>query len=639
MNIQNYNVCLSGRGLNSGILSSFYDFIGTSGNGVFNLAYPTGSQVNSGQFIASKNPALAIRSGNNTGHALSEVVTGLMSGLDLFRIGSTNNYQDFTILIDYDLDFCAVSGNHSHILASSNIQGTGTSGFAFGINQTNRLFFEYYNSGQQTLQAHTLNSELDSKSTVLLSMLGGKLIDLAYYDYETDSLVNKSFNLSNFNSSNQFYLGGLYSYSGTRHTGFIGSLNNAALFSGFFSLKGRTGCIECLFSTGASNPTGANSFNIYGVTGFSFVSSGVTGVTGYSYSAVEIPHPTGGSTTVMQESGMTGTLSQSRIVTPYTGIAGTGTAFTGAFRTEYDYSLKMQYSNKVISLFYPLQSGDIIEVESYSRPQNNLNIASDNFYLKKGAYSGVVLFHNGVLNAEGLDFNVRNNYFTGASTQGYDPTDVFQYNLTNDRIFVTSFSGLWSGSKILVNSGSSGTGIVYFPPTSQYIESGTNILITGISGVSVTGFDLFFNGQKLVENYDYEIGSSGSTSLVNIYGTQLPTFTANVTYSGDITGSGYAVSGWPNYPLVGITGISASIMVFVEKPLTVQTFNYINNFTGGSLTGVNISGYSEQVWVNGIKQVGLYDRTYPCSPTSGLYDFGNNTYKFYNNDSNFLNIE
>lgn len=633
MNIQNYSVCLSGRGLNSGTLNGLYDFVGVSGNGVFNLVYPTGSQINSGQLIASKNPAIAIRSG----HALSDVVTGNMSGFDLFRVGATNNFQDFTILIDYDLDFCSVSGNHSLILASSNIQGSGTSGFAFGINQTNRLFFEYYDSGQQTLQAHTLNSELDNKSTVLLSMLGGKLIDLAYYDYETDSLVNKNFNLSNYNSSNQFYLGGMFSYSGTLHTGLIGSLNNAAIFSGFMSLQNRTDCIECLFSTGVLNPTGSNTFNIYGVTGFNFVSSGVTGVTGYSYLPVQIPHPTGGSTTVMQENALTGVVSQSRIVTPSTGIQGTGTAFTGAFQTQYDYSLKMQYSNKTISLFYPLQSGDIIEVESYSRPQNNLNIPSDGYYLNKGAYSGTVLFQNGVLNVEGLDFNITNNYFVGADIQGYDPTDVFQYNLTNDLIFVTPFSGLWSGSKILVNSGSSGTGIVYFPPAPQYIESGTNILITGISGIPVTGFDLFLNGQKLAQNFEYEIGFSGSTPVVNLYGTRLPSFGSTVTYSG--AGSGYAVSGWPNYPLSGITGIYASVLVFVQKPLNVQTFNYINYFTGISLTGVSITGFSEQVWVNGIKQVGLYAHTYQCSPTSGLYDYGLNSYKFYNNDINFFNVE
>ena len=137
----------------------------------------------------------------------------------------------------------------------------------------------------------------------------------------------------------------------------------------------------------------------------------------------------------------------------------------------------------------------------------------------------------------------------------------------------------------------------------------------------------------MAEDYDYEIAHSGVTPLLKVYGTHVPELTADVSYTGDMF-----VSGWPAYPPSGITNVQQGTMTFVQKTTGSSVNRYVNYNTGADLKSVTITGFSEQVWLNGVKQIG-YDKTFPCDPVSGVQDYFDNYYLFYNNGAKHFNIE
>jgi hypothetical protein len=151
----------------------------------------------------------------------------------------------------------------------------------------------------------------------------------------------------------------------------------------------------------------------------------------------------------------------------------------------------------------------------------------------------------------------------------------------------------------------------------------------------LTGYDLFINGQKLIEGYDYHTGTTGIYPSVILSGADMPDFSSDVVR----TGSGN-VSGWNSNPPSGLSSVESSLLVFVQKTADAQMSRKVTHFEAAGST-VKLTGYSEQVWVNGIRQIegANYIKTYPCSPTSGHYSFTNDLLLFYNNQSTFFNIE
>jgi hypothetical protein len=627
MDINLYKTCLVLNGASSGSLTTFYDFTGGSGNGIYNSLYPVSELSTSGLFISDLNPGIIV----NNQVPFSEIFTGNMSGGESIRVGGTNPMNNFTAMIDYEVDFCSSSGNHGNVLLSSRIDGTGVSGFIFGINQSNKLFFEYEASGFDKI--HTLYHEIPKRVSAVLRLSENNHVSLGFYDYEDDRFKSQRFSIPNYDQSDTLYLGSLYNNTGTLYSGLEGSFNNFSLFSGFLGDDGSAACVECLFFTGVQDESTSSPFSVFRTTGYSFNIVSESGITGHKPTIGTVPHPTGGTTTVVSLKDLSGVTHLVNEVGPLTGLVGTGTDNVSGHSQKFDYALKSRYGIKSISLLSPAQSGDLLEIYSYQQPQSSFNIQSLNFNIDKSGKSGALLFHNGILNNEGVDYGIIGDVFTGDVSQGYDPSDNFSYNLIPERIIVTPFSGLWSGAKILLNSGSSGTGQAYYPNAPQYIESGTDILITGISGINLTGYDLFLNGQKMAEDYDYEIAHSGVTPLLKVYGTHVPELTADVSYTGDMF-----VSGWPAYPPSGITNVQQGTMTFVQKTTGSSVNRYVNYNTGADLKSVTITGFSEQVWLNGIKQIG-YDKTFPCDPVSGVQDYFDNYYLFYNNNVKHFNIE
>lgn len=640
MNVEDYKNCLLGKGIPTGNLTAVYDFSGGSGNYVYNSLHSENAHFLSGSMRADKVPAVIVKNSVS----LSEALTGLMSGTELYRVGQNHPNSDFTFVLDYSADLCNASGESSQILASSNSQGTGTSGFALGATQTNRLFFEYYSG--TTKKSHTVDKELSNKNSVFLNVHNNNQATLGFYDYETNQLVSNSLSIPGYAHSNTLYLGGLYNYTGTTHAGLEGSNREFVLFGDSIdSTDLIKDCIDCMFFTGFVDDITTTLFDQYKATGFNYATQTVSGRTGVTYFSQTVPHPTGGTTTLLVESGMSGVIDTIDSITPMTGFAGSGTSIISGRSFQYDTTTggKAIYGEKTLAFATSLVSGDIVETYHYNEPILNFNLITDNFVLDKGAYNSVLLFHNGLLNLEGVDFSIGDeNVFAGEAIQDYGYSDAFAYNLLNEDIIITNYSGLWSRSRILLNSGdvaaSGGSGTrFYYPESSQYHEEADDnrIWITGISGQSLTGYDLFFNGQKLIEDYDYHTGTTGIYPSVILSGADMPDFSSDVVR----TGSGN-VSGWNSNPPSGISNVGSGLLVFVQKTTGTPLTRNVTHFTGAGST-VQVTGYSEQVWINGIKQIEgeNYIKTYPCSPTSGHYSFTNDLFLFYNNQTTFFNIE
>ena len=640
MNIEDYKNCLLGKGIPTGNLTAVYDFTGGSGNYVYNSLYSEAAHFLSGSMRADKIPGVIVK--NTVG--LPKMLTGLISGTELYRVGKNNPNADFTFILDYSTDLCNASGEASQILASSNEQGTGISGFALGVTQSNRLFFEYYSG--PTKKSYTIDKELSDRNSVFLNVHNSDQATLGFYNYEADQLVSNSLSIPGYTHSDTLYLGGLYNYSGTTHTGLEGVNKEFILFGDSIDAPNLIeSCIDCMFFTGFSDNVTTTLFDQFKATGFNFSTQNISGNTGVTYFIQTVPHPTGGTTDLLVGSGMSGIIDTIDYITPMTGFAGSGTSVTTSRSFLYDTTTggKSIYGDKTLAFVTSLVSGDFVETYYYDKPIPNFNLTTDNFVLDKGSFNSVLLFHNGLLNIEGVDFNIGNeNIFAGESIQGYDGSDAFAYNLLNEDIITSEFSGMWSRSRILLNSGdvaeSGGLGTrYYYPAASQYHEAADNnqIYITGISGQSLTGYDLFINGQKLIEGYDYHTGTTGIYPSVILSGADMPDFSSDVVR----TGSGN-VSGWDSNPPSGLSSVESSLLVFVQKTTGAQMSRKVTRFEADGST-VKLTGYSEQVWVNGIRQIegANYIKTYPCSPTSGHYSFTNDLFLFYNNQSTFFNIE
>lgn len=629
MSFGNYIGCLSGNGMATGNLKVFYDFSGGSGNSLFNRVYSNASQISSGYFIASKHPGVIVKTGSSP---LSSVLTGGFNGNDLIRIAKELTFSGFTAVLDYEQDFCSSSDVAARALFSTNT--TGISGFDLGVNQVNRLFLEYPSSNGST-RRHTSSYELANKNTIFLSHADERFI-LGYYDYELETVKYDVFSLNGYRTSDNWHLGGTY-LSGSPNTGFKGTMKNFALFDR--DLVENEFPLKCLACSGVSWTESVTTHPIYNVTGFNFSVASVSGITGYQNQLTSVPHPTGGQTYLIYESGVTGLLSQRKQINSLSQITSSGSSSSSTPSVLYDYSALNAYGKKTIHFATAIPSGYLVEIYSYTRPQAQLNVPSNEFQLNKNGYQNALLWQNGVLNLEGMDYNLTGTTYTGASIQGYDPTDLFSYNRITGRIIVTDYSGVWTRSRILINSGSSGTdasGAVYWPRQAQYLPSGDAIFITGVSGYVLTGYDLYLNGKKLVNDYDYSIGTSGAYPALVMSGADLPDFEASVSVSGN----GNVFGLWSGYPPTGIYDINTPVLAFVERSPEITFTRHLFYNTGNPIPTYDITGYSEEVWVNGIKNLRghSYEVTYPCSPSSGLNNYSSWDRVIYNNEPTNFNV-
>jgi len=606
MNTENYKNCLFATGMQTGNLIASYNFSNQIDSVILNDLYDTGDcyffNGFDNVFIASKNNLSILQSGL----AFNYPFTGYFSGQQYASVQRDGLSTDFNILLDFSFDDCSPSV--SRVLASNATGSSLSSGLVFGINQANKFFLEYGSGINKRIHTSKLGI---SQNNVINFGVNDKLFHLRKYDFLDSVVLGESFDLENFLPSNNLIFSksfGVYSgFSGKFNQVFLSSNDSNGLYGDYY---------ECMFCTGVANGTITGqqvSASINDPLSYYNYSVSGTGITGYENVTV---YDSFTNTYISSLSGVTGNFLVDTFVT------GDLVYSTEFFETDtstvfLNEDLRSSYADLVkINFINVPESGDLLEVYDYHYKNTNINLKNTTFD------SDLALFSNGMLLISGLDYSVT----SGAMSDSFDSSDEIRINRISTPIQYLLYSGLYDSYKKLT-----GEGLDYYPPQSQFYESGDgNITITGLaglfySGFSLTGHDLFMNGQKIYTGIDYETGVYGGKESVIIYAANFND--ADLAITTGILGA-----------LISVDYQTESVLAFCPRQPGV--FSADVSFLSGSLPSHSLSGKSEEVWLNGIKLIGSidYGKVYPCSSYAYNFNISDLPYIFCNNNDDFFNI-
>ena len=607
MNTTNYKNCLFATGALTGNLIASYNFSNQVDSVVLNDLYATGDcYFNNGanNVFYSNKSNLNILQG---GIPFESSFTGYFSGSQYAFVKSHLDLTSFNILLDFSFDDC--SPISSRVLLSSATGSSLSSGSIFGINQANKFFIEYGTGAAKRIHTSKIGV---SENNVINFGIDGQSFYLKKYNFLNQLISSEFFNFTDYSSSDKLFFAkpfGVYSgFSGKFNHVFLSSSNSDGSDNSYY---------ECLFCTGVTSGilTGQEEFSSVSdnLSYYNYSVSG-TGITGYQNVTI---YDSFTDTYVSNLSGVTGNFLVGRFATGEF-LTTTGFFETATYNILSDVSRKSSYIDLIkINFINDLESGDLLEVYDYHDKNLNINLKNNATF-----NSNIALFSNGMLSISGLDYSVTNGLVSASS----DSSDEVRINKINTPIQYLLYSGLYDNYKKPTGGGSE-----YYPAQSQFYESGDgNVTITGLeglfsSGFSLTGHDLFMNGQKLYTGIDYETGVYGSKQSVILYAENFNDADLTIT-----TGS----SG----ELISVDYQTESILAFC--PVQDQSFYRNRTFLSGSMSSFDLSGKNEEIWLNGIKLIeGLdYGKVYPCS--SYLYNFNITSlpYIFCKDNDNFFNI-
>ena len=611
MNINAFLTCLSYYGVSTGTLTSLEGAYalssGTTGI-VFNQLYSSGAHFTGNQIYAPTIPLINVYGSNVTN-------SGVFSGTNGLRVGY-HYTGDFGLILDIEYSGCYRAKNQRGMVLVSTAASPANldSGFIIGITESNRLYFNTSGYSQ------TLDKELGTRDFVYVSSAGQQYATVGLFSLNDDLLYKQNIALPSASLRNgNIYLGNFLTSNSLQYTGFSGKINSAILFGDTLEDYDVGVCSNCSLATGFNTVGRAYSFLASQLTGFylSGVSDYIT--TGYSNVTGQVLTHDGSTLNIITPSGLVGYLQTGQVAVPlFTGITVNGSRDDFVFL----YDTQALNSFSTFSLYFntALTSGDSIEVYSY--PQSNPSIGKRLDGIDWPVETGVIqLIANGLNETLGIDYSIVRNQISGVY-----PDDILLYDVLTASPIVTAYSGYWnSGSRVQMIEG------VLFPSASQYYENVTSfpgiVKITGLSGVCVDnpfypnfGYDLHMNGQKLISGMYYDISGSGNGFVVSLSGNSLPAAIFYPLY--DSTGGA-----------TGIENVDDSELAFIPEFSGFRQAR--TDVTGDKNTFSFFTGFGEQVWVNGIRQLyGLdYQKVLPCSLITGIFNAPNLSFSLYNSDA------
>ena len=388
-------------------------------------------------------------------------------------------------------------------------------GFEFGITANNYLYFEYFkNTGPEILIS---DKKINDKSVVYL-MLNNNVINYGYMDFNNNQLENKYFNVAGeyFFDPDNLYIGynpqaeSLYS----NNKNFVGYIEDIIISSPSFfdyEIKNIVSGFIYDFNSSSEYVTNVLSTGITGsylavtgynteITGWRNIATGIftnpwgISVMGYTREPLIRQVPLNGTFY------LTGEITDS--ITTYSGVS-----------TNLNNNKFLAYQKNVINFLNKIDNQDLVETRcltgfnSLVFNKKNLFIEYDRF---SDSYQNVAknenfynIFVNGQLQKSGN---------STVSTLPYENNQIFIENdfgidpRNSNRVIFNNFYGLKGESSVFIDINTSGN--LYF----ENVENNSGYL-------NITGdYDLFINGQKLINNIDYYNDITG----INL----------NYTYSG-----------------------------------------------------------------------------------------------------------
>lgn len=549
-------------GLNSGVYNIHFSFNDTGIGGVISSAPQTVGNYTAvlssiGNFFSSSG------SGNFTGQTLSiQNASGL----------NTASWSQLFIF-----ERATKKGGY---LFDSIQAGAITSGYRIGINDNNKLFFEYYTN--QGYTSRTSNVMYGAKNAVAV-VKNANAINFACYDFNT-----QSFNSDAFLVNNTYLLPSSTAVIGAGLSGYIDEyvyisqtlspVVLSQLFSGFYSS----------IQTVTGNVSG---FQTNEITGYLNQITGTTGITGYQISQTSSGlDPFGDPIYTYTQTPITGYFTSGLNVIPLTGLVNhyiTGDPF------------------QTYAIDFNFVSGFGLDEVSYKRSI----YPTDYSYLKT------------VSNTGNSSFNRIADY---DSVKG-------QFEL--DSVYLPNQVSIFINGISQINSGYSVTGNFY---SNGVVVSG-DYMLTGFL-VNSTGFylpsdTLIFDVASETQQRVFSTGAiSGISELITINKNQLIFLNGVLLVSGvDYVSDGGGNFKW-NSNL--FNGASGSLFAF-----TYSYGNYSEYVGTPIMTGINrFSRNTSQFYLNGQRQ--LFGKDYLENSSidligqSGIFDVSSST--IYNNDGLFF---
>ena len=576
--------------VDTGNLLAFYSFNSFSGLYTFNEKYVTPDKLEGDQYVnIDRHPIIVYDSGSDFNTSGS----GYFDSSTLLRIGENINLDAWTIFINFYSEDRVDNRSKGRTLVSSMESSTQSSGFNIGVNGSNRMYFEYADSGGY-LNTLTLDKELNQRNLVSIAKTENSFeVELGHHDHTNSENSIRKFMIKNATGSNSsinssaWYVGDFYN-TNVNYTGFSGSIEDIVIISGFTEESVRNSIAQGFFATDYSGKRIEDTTIYYNkITGASVTGIQVTGtgITGYELVCpYSVETRKGDTVDVCFYSGLTGQLSGNVDIFETGSV--TGSATSGKFMPEqffFDTGYSYKYVGKNVVFTEPVDEKDIFEIYSYPELYNNLNIKGDyvlgNNYTSLGTdFSGENLnfFLNGLLQRSGTyregEILSGDYYIEGIELKRTGDNPHLDDSIYDRVSGLITYTGYESGEAAWALTGS------------QYISK-----------------DVYVNGQKLISGLNY----TGNSSEIHILRSTL-------------------------------NGLTSGEVAFAPR----EKFNVRTTGTDTEWIANNDIILSEQLWLNGVRQMKRIN--YFITDNDSLLNTESKAprskYNIYSNSNDFFNI-
>jgi len=609
-------------------INYFYNYLGLNPNN-FAVFYPFTGQVNS--LLPS------VLNGNSTYSGLVVGNTGLcangsgnFNGSSFVQVQNIPNggfSNNLTFLFTYSKP---TTGGGVIFSSLTGTAGGYYSGFNIGVNDANRLYFEYNNGAPVVLTSDVIYGQ----NNAVAVGVGLNNISFNYYDFSQKALINENFyiNSSYLLPSDSWNLGkNICPYLPTLN--FSGSMDTFIVTKTSLPTNSLTKLFSGLYSIASGFPSISGTLTNSITTGYQTIFTGTTGInsytesfSGYSSSNPDYQNLING---YYGEPIYVSTVGQNYyysggIVSPITGIPSgyyrmisSGVTGSGDYNPYYiqDSGQIYLYSGGIFSIYTGYVDASLITIEgSFLSYGSNcslypvFNIVQNTGYLTSGyqtiplgnqvtgyykisdAYTGYIV-NTGYENGFGMDYISylweRNTgdlqeiiSITGTDIVGYLGKqayyDQIQGEFASNGIYQSGNLNLWNNGVLQLESGYSISGQYY------------NLTVTPIADYYTSGNQYFYSNRFV----------SGSDAEYYDHSQQQNRY---IFYK---TGSGYLYSGqlsWGQYHL------------YLNGLRMVSGIDYTIDVSGAMNFSPQISGisgtiYSSLLYTGEIQQTGRYDR-------------------------------
>jgi hypothetical protein len=431
------------------------------------------------------------------------------------------------------------------------------------ITNNYKIMFEFsgMHSGNFLSFNKTCTGELGNQSAISLNGYKNN-ISVCYHDFLANRNNCESINTTyNFlNQEKEIYIGNNFSgYNGNYYTGYRGLLSDVLLFTGFLNQQTELSLSKLFIKTGEHTGSQTIVETNYNLLSSGYLTTGYigTGITGYQLVETEQVINCTSDCIFYLKSGVTGLLTGEVIQYQLVQSASTSYTESGVTVQDYDSGNANVFVKNYLALYKPIDSKDFIEIQTYEIFDN----------LRSATYS---LGGDVYTSETNLNDNKNLVFFNGVDIMSgyYQINDI-------KKLIVDAYKGDYKDN------------IFYkqFPSNSfeyKFDYTGQNQLL-GIASLS-TGLNLFLNGQKLINNYNYQYFPEYPFGDLLYYGD-------NLTYYGNnLTITSYIILN--NHTLLA----TGEIYILEDNALKYIT---------GSNTGffdLKPNYGSDMVWLNGILQ-------------------------------------